>query len=91
MVRNIRSSAVGFFDIVCDRLCSLIKKGKKMKIFNLVVEILWLITSVSFLIQDVRRWKNDKKEREFNKWLEERRKDFKTDEERIKDAKINRC
>lgn len=62
-----------------------------MKIFNLVVEILWLITSVSFLIQDVRRWKNDKKEREFNKWLEERRKDFKTDEERIKDAKINRC
>ena len=50
------------------------QKGKKMKIFNLVVEILWLITSVSFLIQDVRRWKNDKKEREFNKWLEERRK-----------------
>lgn len=50
------------------------EKGKKMKVFNLVVEILWLITSVSFLIQDVRRWKNDKKEREFNKWLEERRK-----------------
>lgn len=45
-----------------------------MKIFNLVVEILWFIMSVSFLIQDVRRWKNDKKEREFNKWLEERRK-----------------
>lgn len=45
-----------------------------MKIFNLVVEILWFITSVSFLIQDVRRWKSNKKEREFNKWLEERRK-----------------
>lgn len=57
-----------------------------MKIFNLVAEILWLITSVSFLIQDVRRWKNDKKEREFNKWLEERRKDFKTDGERKEDA-----
>ncbi len=35
MVRNIRSSAVGFFDIVCDRLCSLIKKGKKMPTINI--------------------------------------------------------
>lgn len=46
-----------------------------MKIFDLIVEILCFITSVSFLVQDVRKWKNDKKEKEFNKWLEERRKD----------------
>lgn len=61
-----------------------------MKIFNLVVEILWFITSVSFLIQDIRRWKNDKKEREFNKWLEERRKIVRMGSgERREDGKID--
>lgn len=45
-----------------------------MRIFNLVIEIIWFITSVSLVIQDVRKWKSEKKEREFNKWLEDRRK-----------------
>ena len=44
-----------------------------MKIFNLIIAILWFITSVSLVIQDVRKWKSEKKERDFNKWLEERR------------------
>jgi hypothetical protein len=52
-------------------------KGKKMKIFNLIIEILWFITSVSLVIQDVRKWKSEKKERDFNKWLEDRRKNAK--------------
>lgn len=50
-----------------------------MKIFNLIVAILWFIMSISLVIQDVRKWTSKKKEREFNKWLEKRRKDVKTD------------
>ena len=49
-----------------------------MKIFDWVVAILWFITSVSLVIQDIRKWKSKKKEKEFNKWLEERREDAET-------------
>ena len=51
------------------------EKEEKMKIFDWVVAILWFITSVSLVIQDIRKWKSKKKEKEFNKWLEERRED----------------
>ncbi len=44
-----------------------------MKIINLIFAILWFIVSVNSVIQDVRKWKSEKKEKEFKKWLEERR------------------
>lgn len=49
------------------------EKGEKMKIINIIIAIMLFVTNATLIIQDIRKWKSKKKEKEFNKWLEERR------------------
>lgn len=44
-----------------------------MYILHLIYAILWFIVNVTLVIQDVRKWRSEKKERDFNRWLEERK------------------